>query len=64
MLDEQEGRCKICRAEFEDAPHVDHDHETREVRGLLCHHCNTGIGLFRHDVKILKQAISYLRGEE
>jgi len=63
LLDEQEGRCAICREEFEGAPHVDHDHETRKVRGLLCHHCNTGIGLLRN-VKILKQAISYLRGEE
>lgn len=47
MLAEQGGRCAICRRTKEEAGgkgehlHVDHDHETGVVRGLLCTACNT-----------------------
>lgn len=40
--------------------HVDHCHETKKVRGLLCHHCNTGLGQFKHDVALMQKAIRYL----
>jgi hypothetical protein len=39
---------------------VDHDHDSGEIRGLLCLDCNTGIGLFRHDPSLLTAAIRYL----
>lgn len=39
---------------------VDHDHKTHKIRGLLCHHCNLGIGHFRDDPKLLRAAINYL----
>ena len=52
--------CAICgRAEFNGRrPHVDHDHLTGEVRGILCHNCNTGIGLLGESN--LLRALEYL----
>lgn len=56
---EQNNCCKICKKVTEKF-HVDHDHDTKKVRGLLCSNCNTGIGLFYEDLTILNQAILYL----
>ena len=63
---QQEGLCIICG----DAPsgasgsgqrlHVDHNHQTGKIRGLLCSRCNTALGLFREDVSIISEAIAYL----
>lgn len=64
MLWAQENKCLICDKEFgpdrKDWPHVDHCHETEEVRGLLCTKCNVGIGMFLDDVDRLQRAIQYL----
>jgi hypothetical protein len=40
----QDNRCAICKRPFEKLPHVDHDHKTGKVRGLLCGDCNRGLG--------------------
>lgn len=63
MLVEQNGRCAICFVPQADYPkkfHVDHDHGTKQVRGLLCSKCNNAIGLLKEDVEILNRAREYL----
>lgn len=42
--------------------HVDHDHKTGAVRGILCNNCNTGLGLFKENQVSLARAIEYLSG--
>jgi hypothetical protein len=41
--------------------HVDHDHVTGVVRGILCFNCNRGIAKFMEDVDVMKRAIRYLK---
>lgn len=55
--DVSQGRAKTPAT----ALHVDHDHATGKVRGLLCTNCNIILGKCYDDVKILKQAITYLQ---
>ncbi len=40
---------------------VDHDHVTGAVRGLLCRRCNTGLGNFDDNIKIVQSALTYLK---
>lgn len=54
----QDGLCKICLTG--PAEHLDHDHATKKARGLLCGHCNRGLGLFRDDSARLLRAAAYL----
>jgi len=68
MYQDQKGRCanRLCDLEFDSTvrnlrPHVDHDHKTKKVRGLLCQGCNTGLGHFKDNIAILSGAIEYLR---
>lgn len=68
MLRDQGNKCAICGQEIflfgsskNLTAHVDHDHKTGKVRGLLCHECNIGLGKFRDNTDYLLSAISYLK---
>lgn len=54
--------CAICGGKPRSgrALHVDHDHRTGRVRGLLCDMCNTGLAGFRDSPRLLAMAIDYL----
>jgi hypothetical protein len=69
MLAAQGGVCAICgsaasrknwRTQKEDSLHLDHDHRTGLVRGILCDNCNRAIGLLQDDPQVLTSAIVYL----
>lgn len=59
LFQRQYGLCAIC-SHPETKLHMDHDHDTGMLRGLLCTTCNTGLGMFRDDVHLLHQAALYL----
>ena len=69
MLDEQGGVCKICgkpetatRSGAVKTLGVDHDHDTGEIRGLLCQNCNTALGLAQDSSILLGKMTAYLKG--
>lgn len=59
LVKNQNGQCAICE-DVSDNLFVDHCHTTGKVRGLLCHGCNTGIGLLKDSIYNLNKAIKYL----
>ena len=65
MLESQGGVCAICGKPptGKHAFHVDHCHDTGDIRGLLCSTCNTGIGGLKDDPNLLRAAIAYLGGK-
>ena len=69
LLEKQNNLCAICKEvgfkmnDYVNSPlNVDHDHDTGQVRGLLCHNCNRALGLLKDSKERLLSAISYLEG--
>jgi hypothetical protein len=64
----QHGMCAICETTEPGGPSshhrffADHDHKTGEPRGLLCFRCNTALGNFRDDPRLLLRAAAYVAG--
>jgi len=58
----QNNTCAICESECATGYRlaVDHEHETGRIRGLLCMHCNSGIGNLRDSIPRLQAVIRYL----
>lgn len=61
MCLKQEQKCKICG--IEQKLHVDHDHLTGKIRGLLCNGCNRGLGFFSDNMAALEKAAQYLKDQ-
>lgn len=58
---EQSNCCAIFSKSFDETKRfIDHDHDSGEVRGLLCSSCNSGIGLLGDDLKSVMRAVEYL----
>jgi hypothetical protein len=66
MLAAHDGRCALCRTDESRGQgdwHVDHDHVTGQVRGLLCASCNLGIGHLKDDPALLRKAAIYIESQ-
>lgn len=66
MVRLREGRCDLCKKipkgkHNQNVLHVDHDHGTGKIRGLLCSSCNRGIGFLREDAELLARAAAYVK---
>lgn len=58
MKKTQKGLCAVCG--LKKPLVIDHDHESGKVRGLCCRNCNSGMGLLKDSISMLKRAIKYL----
>ena len=58
----QSGKCPLCLVVLETfrSGHVDHDHSTGAVRGILCKHCNVGLGMFKESPASMARAIGWV----
>lgn len=65
VLSLQDNRCAICGTDDpggrSNVFHIDHNHETGELRGLLCYNCNTALGYLKDRTDVLAKAIEYLK---
>jgi hypothetical protein len=57
--------CECCGVEYNSETHkkrfaVDHNHATNKIRGILCHPCNTSLGLLKEDLNRLKLLANYI----
>ena len=69
LYEQQNGRCAVCgtaklftatRRGGNDSLHIDHNHTTGEIRGMLCMSCNRGIGFLADDPQRLRAAADYI----
>lgn len=63
-IGEASGTCEICGRmdpRGNRGWNRDHNHETGQMRGILCHSCNVGLGHFQDNPFILECAIHYLK---
>lgn len=64
MIKLQNGKCAICnkdQSEFKRPLFIDHNHNTKKIRALLCNNCNTILGHAKENINILINAIEYLK---
>jgi len=63
MFEDQNGVCAICGGINENGKrlYIDHNHETKKVRSLLCHVCNVYVGMVENK-RLIKRINKYLKG--
>jgi hypothetical protein len=61
MKHKQNDKCAICLRSPK-TWHIDHDHSTKKVRGMLCGPCNMAMGLLKDSQESLLRAVEYLNG--
>lgn len=59
LLISQDNKCAACGNEFTGDAHIDHNHETNEVRGILCRSCNIALGLAKDSAIVLRAIADY-----
>lgn len=62
ILQLQNGGCAICGCKPKPTKHlaVDHNHNTGDIRGLLCFRCNYGLSWFQETTQLLLRASNYV----
>ena len=62
LLEKQGGVCAVCKTPPKSGKslHIDHDHTTGLVRGLLCFRCNFGLSYYREDKQIIENLFKYI----
>jgi hypothetical protein len=61
LMRRQNFKCAVCGVDLHSVKNsIDHCHQKLFVRGILCQHCNIGLGHFRDSIPALKGAIAYL----
>lgn len=72
LISKNNEQCPICnnnlvlenRNRGKKSPHLDHSHSEDYVRDVICLTCNMGLGGFKDDIKIIRNAIAYLHKNE
>lgn len=60
LVSSQDGVCAVCKEPLTGVAHIDHDHATGRIRGVLCRNCNVGLGHFKDDSNLLRAAAHYV----
>jgi len=67
VWEKQGKKCLICKKALEilgnNNKHgfcIDHDHKTGKFRGILCHNCNSAIGMLQENIELVRATVKYL----
>lgn len=64
-LRRESSSCGICKKEIKwKNRHLDHCHNSKKVRGILCPTCNKGLGSFYDNPTYLQNAIAWLAAHD
>lgn len=63
MISNQDNRCLSCGGKFKGSKniHVDHDHKSHVVRGILCAKCNGALGMLNEDLEKIYKMAEYIK---